>query len=141
MWSLWTPFMSRLLSGRRIEWKSSLRHFLSTNCNGVPEPWQFMEIVEHRIYVGLLSFRRQLMVDADHVLVGEDEGDFLGGYDLQDRWWTGADWFLWHLESSHKRSEQKSALIAQIVRKARACCRPPLRFTKPQWSPLMYSWA
>ena len=66
--------------------------------------------------------------DAAFCIHCEDEGAFLGGYDLQDRWWTGAEWFLWHLESSHKRSEQKSALIAQIVRKARACCRPPLRF-------------
>ena len=62
--------MSRLLSGRRIEWKTSFRHCLSTNCNGVPEPWQFMEIVEFRFYVSLLSFRRQLKVDADHHLVG-----------------------------------------------------------------------
>ena len=66
--------------------------------------------------------------DAAFCIHCEDEGDFLGGYDLQDRWWTGADWFLWHLESSHTRSEQESALIAQIVLKARACCRPPLRF-------------
>ena len=52
------------LSGRAL-----CRHCLSTNCNGVPEPWQFMEIVELRFYVSLLSFRRQLMVDADHLLV------------------------------------------------------------------------
>ena len=33
------------LSGRAL-----CRHCLSTNCNGVPEPWQFMEIVELRFY-------------------------------------------------------------------------------------------
>ena len=60
--------MSRLLSGRRIEWKSSFRHCLNTKCNGFPEPWQFMEIVELRFYVSLLSFSRQPMVD--HLLVG-----------------------------------------------------------------------
>ena len=62
--------MSRLLSGRRIEWKSSFRHCLNTKCNGVPEPWQFMEIVELRFCVSLLSLGRQLMVNADHLLVG-----------------------------------------------------------------------
>ena len=53
------------LSGRAL-----CRPCLDASCNGVPEPWQFMEIVELRFYVSLLSLRRQLMVDADHLLVG-----------------------------------------------------------------------
>ena len=51
------------LSGRAL-----CRPCLDASCNGVPEPWQFMEIVELRFYVSLLSFRRQLMVDADHLV-------------------------------------------------------------------------
>ena len=35
--------------------------------------------------------------DAAFCIHCEDEGDFLGGYDLQDRWWTGADWSDWFL--------------------------------------------
>ena len=58
----------------------------------------------------------------------EDEGYFFDGVDEADIWWTGADWFLWHLEENHKRPEVLSALIAQVVLKARAGFSPPLRF-------------
>ena len=58
----------------------------------------------------------------------EDDVAYFGGYDEHGHWWTGAEWFLWHLEENHKRPEVLSALIAQVVLKARAGFSPPLRF-------------
>ena len=58
----------------------------------------------------------------------EDEGYFFAGVDKADIWWTGADWLMFHLEENHHVWELKSALIAQVVLKARASGSPPLTF-------------
>ena len=56
----------------------------------------------------------------------EDDVAFFGGYDEYGHWWTKADWFWWHLAENHERPELLSALIAQVVLKARAGGSPPL---------------